>query len=248
MIEVRLLSIIAVLLVFPLKAHASQACLPENTSSEIVARYESEESSFTQYRITDPSALSGQYVVSESSGNCELVISPESYQGLPALHLDEHIEFGIAENLYIDFFRRRIELAGGLENFQALIDQSQNSNEPAFPDASPAEISALTHLGVMIPESTIIVSSDSEVNRVYALLTNAASPVFLADEVSQPEISDGYVLADYKINNAEGVVFAKLLENGGIEYIFSGPKEDYNPETISSEHQIPLSVFEGFEK
>ena len=98
------------------------------------------------------------------------------------------------------------------------------------------------------PEDRVIASIDPEEERVYRLLDSIGSPAFGADSIENIRFSSEYVLASFIQDGSENIVFAKLLEDGGIEYVFSGSEEEYNPEMLSYEHQIPLSIFEGFEE
>ena len=247
--NLKTMSLCLLLLSFPsLNMHASETCLPEDGDPQIRAQYESPEALYSHYYYSESDVDVGSYVIRESEGKCEVLLTPDDYSNLPALHLDEHIDSEVAQNLYFDFFRRRIDEAGGLNSFQQAVDESQDTHEPAFSQVSPAELSALEELGVELPEDTVLVSDDSKTNRVYALLTNAASPIFLADDVGDIKFSSDYILANYVMGDAEGVVFAKLLEDGGIQYIFAGLKEEYDPEMLSYEHLIPLRIFEGFEE
>lgn len=228
-------------------AFALPSCLPQEGDFRLLSDYQENGQIYSHYFGSDSGNINGSFLTLEIGNSCEVLFSPD-LENPSVLILDSYLPVDVARNLYLNRYRGAIEAIGGLEAYQKAVDSAEGTIEEPFTYISPAEEWALLELGVKLPDDRVIASIDPEEERIYRLLDSTGSPAFGADSIENIRFSSDYILASFFQDRTENLVFAKLLEDGGIEYIFSGPEEDYNPEMLSYEHQIPLSIFEVFEE
>ena len=220
-------------------------CLPPDLTYEFLSEYKGDEGIYKYYAGFENNGNAGQYVVIEDAGKCSLIVSPNDLSSYPLPALDYVLAVDVAQQLYLNLFQNTINDVGGLEAYQEMLDRDENTLEYPFEYISASEEWALTELGVRLSENRRIASSDPEKERIIYSLASAHSEPYGDKEVTNLRINEDYYLADYVQNEEEGVILAQKREEGGVQVLFYGSAEDYNPEQLSQEYQIPLSVLEG---
>lgn len=222
-------------------------CLPLEGNYELLAEHQENDKTYSYYFGIFEESTDGSFLILEQDSQCTILKTDRNENTL--LILDSYLSQDIARQLYFENYESAIQLAGGIESYQqAVEDLAETSIDHPFSYISPSEEWALLQLGVELPEDRVIASVDPNTQNAYRQLDSFDSPAFQAESIRNIRFSSGFIRAEYTKDNTENIVFARTLESGGLEYIYSGPEEEYNPEMISYEHQIPLSVFEGFEE
>lgn len=222
-------------------------CLPEESLYELVADYQERGKRYSHYYGGRSEHWLASYLVLEESDQCEIL--KVDLLDLRQLIIDFYVPERVARQLYLQTYSEEIQLSGGLDAYQQSIDSIIEADiARPFRYVSPAQEWALYELGVRLPDYRYVVSADPHLQSAYFKILDIDSPAFSAERINDIQLSNEHVRAEFILDGAVNILVARDSGLSKLDFIFSGPAEDYNPTVIARENQIPMSVFEEFEE
>lgn len=216
----------------------SNPCIPKTvTESSLESQYARNDESFFYYTASLESGELSAFLIRTDSEGCRLLIEPDNLD----VFLHDVIDFDAEKNIWLGNYQKAIQVVGGVQPFQELINDSYHPDATMF--RSEAEVAALEDLGIDLPVQYNLVSGEEDTRELLSEFRE--SPLIFGERfINSLELADDYAVVKWYRSDAEqGLAFARKVSDAWeILGFVNTLSDEVNPDLLFEKFDIPLDV------